>query len=99
MAVKFHKLNKHESDLVDAGLIVQAIKLVRQRLSFGLREAKELVDSYLYTNPRIANGIRKMYEMLCTKLGEIKENDDLRAMEQVNRKLGLMLGLKQEGRR
>lgn len=31
---------------------VRAVKMVRERLGFGLRDAKELVDTYLLTLPK-----------------------------------------------
>ena len=52
-------MNKNEEldvDVIDAiqsGQKIQAIKLLRERRNIGLKEAKEVVDSYIVQNPDI----------------------------------------------
>ncbi len=47
-ALATNKLTLTETVLVDSGRIIEAIKSVRARTFFGLKEAKDLVDDYRY---------------------------------------------------
>jgi len=46
---------------LNAGRVVEAIKIVRETQGLGLKEAKALVDSYLVLHPELQSQIREQH--------------------------------------
>lgn len=78
------ELVEHEKNLIHAGQKIQAIKAVRERTDCGLYEARQVVQAFIFSNPVIAGEIREKFQTVLKKLGEIRANDDLPVMREVN---------------
>lgn len=80
------ELTDHEKNLVHAGQKIQAIKSFRERTGCGLYEARHSVMAFIFSNPVIQKEIQDKFQVVMEKLEEIRINNDLPAMDEVNRK-------------